>query len=349
MQQKNNIVRGRATMVVDAMNLYKICFEGVKSYALQQSNLHAVWGFMKKLRGLLNENINNHTYQISRVILFWDGPESGKLRRDIYPEYKEKRNRFFNGIDPYYQQKEKIVELMRLLGIESYEHPFIEADDCIAEYVRQNKDKEHIIILSNDNDYFQLIDKNVHIFYLNRIQIKEHIYPKNLLINAENFEYYFEQNYKNILLKKIIIGDESDNIVGAKGFSEKSILNEVPMFIKREYDRNTLLEYALKQQAEKNRGKRLQVLIDFLKDDDRYNLSETLINLKSKKFITEECTRDIENILPLPLDLKGFYSTLKSEQYKLIHKQIMTDPDFDGDVRNFSQPFLLTNKFKKNE
>lgn len=339
-------MKNRAVLIVDAMNLYKICFEGVKSYALHKHNIHAVWGFMKKLRGLLNENVNNHTYQIYKTILFWDGPESGKLRKEIYEPYKEKRNRFFNGIDPYYQQKDMIISIMKMLGINSYEHPFVEADDCIAEYVRQNKDKENILILSNDNDYFQLIDKNVFIYYLNRIQVKDHIYPKNLLINSENFEYYFEQTHKNILLRKVIIGDESDNIYGAKGFSEKSILNEIPMFIKRPYERGSLLEYCLEQQSKGKKGKRLQILVDFLEDDERYNLAETLINLNNKKFISPDCIEEIKNIISLPVDLKEFYAKLKGTE---IYKQIRTDLDFDGDVRNFTSPFLLTNKIKKND
>lgn len=284
------MAKNKATLLVDATNLYKIVFEGVKSYALQKQNIHAVWGFLKKLRGLLNENITNreHPYQIGKTILFWDGPNSGKLRKEIYPEYKEKRNRYFSGIDPYYQQEEVIREMMKLLGINSYRHEYVEADDCIAEYVRQNKDKETIFIASTDNDYFQLIDRNVYIYYLNRINTRNHIYPKNVLINSDNFEYYFDYSYKNLLLRKIIIGDESDNISGAKGFSEKSILNEIPMFVKKQFDRNTLLEYC-QEQSKIKKGKRLQILIDFLSDDEKFKLIESLIDLKSDRFITEEC------------------------------------------------------------
>jgi 5'-3' exonuclease len=334
------MAKNKATMVVDATNLYKIVFEGVKSYALQKQNVHAVWGFLKKLRGVLNENLNNHTYQINRTILFWDGPDSGRLREDIYPNYKEKRKRFFNGIDPYYQQQYVVQDLLRLLGIESYTHHFVETDDMIAEYVRQNKEKENILILSNDNDYFQLVDKTVYIYYLNRIQTLNHVYPKNVLINSENFDYYFDYNPKNILLRKIIIGDESDSIIGAKGFSEKSFLNEIPMFIKKPHSREELLQYCYERKKIRT-GKRLQILIDFLQDDEKFTLVETLIDLKSDRFITEDCRQDIIALKPLPINLKQFFTEIKGGP---IFRQIVTDPDFDGDVKNFTAPFLYTNK-----
>lgn len=333
-------MKNKATLVVDATNLYKIVFEGVKSYALQKQNLHAVWGFLKKLRGVLNENVNNHSYGITKTILFWDGPESGDLRRAVFPNYKEKRKRFFNGIDPYYQQKEVIKEMLTFLGITSYENKIVETDDCIAEYVRQNKSKENILILSNDHDYFQLIDKNVFVYYLNRIQTQGHIYPKNLLINIENFEYYFDYNPKNILMRKIIVGDESDNIQGAKGFSEKSFVTEIPMFVRREYDRQSLLSYCNERSATR-KGKRLKILIDFLSDDYMFNLTESLINLKSDKFIDKKCKEDILNLKNNIVDLKGFYAYIKKIE---IHKQILTDLDFNGDYRFFLEPFLLTKK-----
>lgn len=336
------MVKNRATLLVDATNLYKIVFEGVKSYALQKQNIHAVWGFIKKLRGLLNENVNNreHPCQISKTILFWDGPNSGRLRKDIYPEYKEKRNRYFNGIDPYYQQEEVIREMMKYLGINSFRHEFVETDDCIAEYVRQNKDKENIFIASNDHDYFQLIDRNVYIYYLNRISHRSHIYPKNLLINSENFEYYFDYNHKNLLLRKVIIGDESDNIIGAKGFSEKSIINEIPMFVKKEFNHDSLLEYCNEQAATK-KGKRLRILIDFLENKEHFNLVESLINLKSDRFITDDCKKQISEIQSLPIDLKGFSAFTKENG---IYQQIRIDLDFNGDIRYFNEPFLLTKK-----
>jgi hypothetical protein len=45
------MAKNKATMVVDATNLYKIVFEGVKSYALQKQNVHTMWGFLKKTQG----------------------------------------------------------------------------------------------------------------------------------------------------------------------------------------------------------------------------------------------------------------------------------------------------------
>lgn len=91
------------------------------------------------------------------------------------------------------------------------------------------------------------------------------------------------------------------------------------------------------------KGKRLRILIDFLENKEQFNLVESLINLKSDRFITHDCKKEISELQPLPIDLKGFSVFTKENG---IYQQIKIDLDFNGDIRHFNEPFLLTNKQK---
>jgi len=86
-------------------------------------------------------------------------------------------------------------------------HPQMEADDCIAIYVKkllekypntENTNKCNIYIITSDNDYLQLIRENVHIHNLAFKNLKE--------------SKIFTGNPEIDLKIKIIMGDVSDNI-----------------------------------------------------------------------------------------------------------------------------------------
>ena len=332
-----------ATLLVDGTNLYKIAFEGVKNYALQRKNIHAVWGFLKKLRGLLEYNHKGeHPHYITKVIIFWDGAKSGQLRKDIYPEYKGNREKYFEGNDPYYNQINILQDLLVDLGMVNYKHLFVETDDCIAYYVATHKD-ENNYIFTTDHDYFQLITNSTYVCYANRIKDVDDRYSNYKVINLQNFKHFFNYTYKNILIRKIILGDERDNIVGARGFSDKSIINEVPQMLHEELDREKLLALAeIKQESKKSPSKRLQILIDFLKNDDTYNLNKTLIDL-STPFITDDCKIEID---ALPLPKKAYPEFISKIKSNGIHQEIKMDMDFYGDIKLFLSPFYSLSSFK---
>lgn len=84
-------------------------------------------------------------------------------------------------------------------GVQSCEHKCAEADDIIAIFTRKihrdHPDTE-IVIITNDNDYLQLIDE------------------KTKLINMKNMDLSerLQQTPEVYLRMKIIMGDKSDNI-----------------------------------------------------------------------------------------------------------------------------------------
>lgn len=102
----------------------------------------------------------------------------------------------------------------------------VEADDFIGYYVVHKKPNERIVILSGDRDLTQLIQKDV-IVYCPSPNMKT-------FLNLENHKDLIGYRAENVLVKKIICGDVSDNIKGIKGVGEETLLKHFPELKERE-------------------------------------------------------------------------------------------------------------------
>lgn len=131
------------------------------------------------------------------IVVVWDGKNSLKARRDIYPEYKVKRNKpaedFFAVQDTF----KKLVQLSKAMYVEL---EGLEGDDIIAHLVNRLKtggySNSSILIESNDADLAQLG------------------------VPMTRKEFPIEAKW--IPLYKTLVGDPSDNIPGLKGFGKKA-------------------------------------------------------------------------------------------------------------------------------
>jgi 5'-3' exonuclease len=124
----------------------------------------------------------------------------------LYDKYKatrvnSKENGFMGG--PFFKMvyEENLFEQAGAQQI--LYHPRLEADDCIAIYVKELVEKCSpsecsVYIITSDNDYLQLIRENVHIYNLAFKNLKE--------------SKIFTGDPEKDLKIKIIMGDTSDNI-----------------------------------------------------------------------------------------------------------------------------------------
>ena len=130
-----------------------------------------------------------------------DCPRHDIWRRDIFPDYKGTRN--YDGFQgkPFFAMAYS-EDLFGEAGIiETFYHPRLEADDCIALSVKslRRKSPEHpIYIIASDHDYLQLVSPHTHIINLR--------YKK--LAESKTGSYDAKQN----LFIKTVMGDTSDNI-----------------------------------------------------------------------------------------------------------------------------------------
>lgn len=168
----------------------------------------------------------------TRVIILFDGANGSKRRKEIFPEYKCNRSQSARITKhPIYAdrinekaamqfQMKRIALYLQKLPLQYYITNDIEADDAIA-YLATNtfKDSE-VIIMSSDQDFYQLINDKISIWS----PTKKKIYTEQ--------SFYEEFNYptQNHAIAKCFLGDHSDNIPGVRGVGLKSIKKYFPEF-----------------------------------------------------------------------------------------------------------------------
>lgn len=141
------------------------------------------------------------------VVIVRDCPRETIWRMQYYPEYKETRkntckfkNKKYNIGNVFkhiYANLYPEIESKYKIKVVKFDNA--EADDVIAVLSRKLREIDEnrlIVIITNDNDYLQLVDNKTLIWSL-----------QNRLLNTK-----VEKSSQQILLKKILLGDTSDNI-----------------------------------------------------------------------------------------------------------------------------------------
>jgi|TARA_R110000803_G_scaffold55379_5_gene112300 5'-3' exonuclease len=283
------------TLLVDGDALIKTAYHGASNLYYKDTHIGGLFQFFSLLRKVITTN------RFDKVFIFWDGPFSGRLRHEIYNEYKANRDKdFYNVTEPkdlsLFLQKERVKAYAEELFIRQYEDEVCEADDCIGYYCSQIKDDEKVVILTNDRDMCQLIDDRVAIYILN----------KRTIVSKYNYGEYFDHHQSNSALIKIITGDSSDNIKGVKGVKEKTLLKYFPELSEKKL---TLGEIFIKINGIQNdRKTRLKTLDNILngvttgvQGERLYEINERIINL-TDPIMTENCKDNVDNIIESPID-----------------------------------------------
>lgn len=182
--------------------------------------------FMKHFDDTYMKNLlkfkNMYNIPNENMIVVRDCPRETIWRMNIFPEYKANRkntcnyknkkynigNIFKHIYNVLYPQLEKQYSF-KIVKIEN-----AEADDVIAvlaNKIREIDKNRLIVIISNDNDYLQLVNEKTLIWSL-----------QGKLLNTK-----VESTAEEILLRKILKGDESDNIPSLIGNMSEKELNEI--------------------------------------------------------------------------------------------------------------------------
>lgn len=281
-------------LLVDGNNLFTIGFHGVRGYSHNGNNIGAIIHFMNTLRSFLEEN--NH----DKVVVFWDGKNSAKKRKEIFPEYKANRAVKDTGqLESFEYQKIRVKQYLEEIFVRQCESIDAEADDLISYYC-QISSEEDITIFSADRDLSQLISEKVCLYLPD---IKRYVrYGDTISFNG------FNVNINNVVLYKILVGDKSDNISGISGFGSKTLLDLCPDFEHKVY---TLDE--IKRKAENILlTKQKKPLLNLISGENKsnidkenfYNIAERIINLK-KPMINEEEKYEIESVYSESIDSDG--------------------------------------------
>lgn len=363
------------TLLIDGSNLLEVSSRGDDRLSGTGKPTGGIFQFFLQLKMLLRKG--NFRY----VYVFWDGNQSGLLRYKLNSDYKANRDKEFedeeelsdymkavnakiNGMKQYFSKKKdpaklaqikkqkEIFHWQREVIIDCLEELFVrqcmcdktEADDFIGYYVTHKKSNERIVICSNDMDLTQLIAEDV-IVYVQSLKD---------FLTVKNYTKIEGINYQNVVLKKVLCGDTSDNIKGIKGFGEKTLLNNFDEITKRKVTLNEIIEKAKNINEERAKLKKKPLkwaenivnrVTDGVQGSEIYEINEKIIDLK-KPLMTDEAVEMIENIMYTPIDPED--RTLEN-LYRILLENDVEDLRDETKFSNFFNEFLyLIDKEKRN-
>lgn len=290
------------------------------------------FGFLDSLKSAMNKTLPD------RVVVMWDGFQSGKLRYEIYPPYKSKRKKDWNetekaiATDGLYshQDLEKVEFLKQKISIKNYleelyvrqlEVDYIEADDLIAQYIlRSANDDEEIVVFSRDKDYLQLISDKVSIMTSDSA----------FILNKRQYEEKYGYTLDNELLFKCFEGDDSDEIEGVKGITRNMLIKYFPNIAKEKYLYSRLVEESLEAQKKK----KLKIYEKIIGAESVLYRNAKLMNLR-KPFLNSEAIQMVDAVKYGTLD----ESRSVEQAISLFIKDGMINNIHDNNLENFFSPF----------
>lgn len=351
------------TLLIDGNSLLETCFHGDPKLNSKGVHYGGIFQFLLQMKILLAKRDFNYIY------CFWDGDNSGELRNQIYPEYKLNRDKnfsidnvssdYYRDIDrfvknvlnkrnkekspekvtqkeDFYRQRNILQEYLEELFIRQVSCEKIEGDDLIAYYCVNKKENDRIYIVSGDMDLSQLIDDYI-CLYVPRMK---------KFITKDNHIKELGYSHKNVLLKKTICGDASDNIKGVKGVAEKTLFEIMPEI----KDREVKLYEVIARCRELNEGRKAEKkkpiaayeniingVTNGIHNGKMYEINHKIINLK-EPLMSQDSIELMEDLMYVVIDPEG---RSMSNLYKMI---LRDDIDELINENKFSTFFSTFNK-----
>ena len=345
-------------LVIDGNSVLKSSLVNKDAINSKGEEYGAILLFLRRVGQLLMKRDFDH------CVVCWDGFNSGALRWQLYGDYKANRDKNYEAAsaisnpqsdyDAYiaayckkvmdYHRKNKqcvrrgetddenfqrqrgiLQEIFDELFVRQYMYENVEGDDLIAYYCKNKGQNDYIVIVSEDRDISQLIQDDICLFIPSK---KVFVSPKN------DVEILGIPSY-NMVLKKIICGDASDNIKGVKGMGETTLEKYYPQIKTEKATLEGFLSVCkgILEERKANKLKPLKCLenaingvTDGCQGDKLYEINEKIIDL-SQPLLTEDAENELKEIYNAPIDPEG--RDLKNV-YRIIERNGMSEL-YDGD------------------
>jgi len=213
-------------LIVDGTNTFLRCF--MANPAMDENGNHTggVVGFLKSVGYAIK------LLAPTRCVIIFDGVGGSFKRRQIYPNYKEKRkgrirlNRAYEDMSDMTTEEEscikqylRLTKYLQVLPVNILSIDHVEADDVIAYLATEHfKDSRKVFIMSSDKDFLQLSTEKISVYS----PTKKRIYgPAEVLA-----DYQIHPN--NFVMFRAMDGDDSDNIDGIEGAGPKTVVKHFP-------------------------------------------------------------------------------------------------------------------------
>lgn len=322
------------TLLVDGNNLLRISMADTKRN-YRGEHYGGVFQFLLQLRMMINKIGSRLEY----IYVFFDDHDSGVLRYNLYKGYKANRDKDYEnspyGKSDYWKklnatidsmqnsiykkkktsekddeerenfnrEREIVLKCLNELYIRWVFDDITEGDDLIAYYVKHKKPNEKIVIMSTDHDLTQLISDDVCVFDK---KLKKYL-------SKENFKEYRGIPVENVVVEKILLGDDSDNIKGINGLSEKRLVELIPEIKERAVTVDEVIDTAKKMIEERTKEKKKPLkwhenIVNGVSNGDYdgnfYEINEKIISL-SEPLITEEAKKEMDETMYTVQDPEG--------------------------------------------
>src|SRR4051794_16824442 len=128
-----------------------------------------------------------------------DAGDETVFRKEIYPEYKSTRQ---SPPDDFHPQEERIIQIVKDVGVPIFVKPGFEADDLIATMARQLCEQDYeVFLVSKDKDLRQILTPCVHMFDP----------QNNEVIDEKKLEEKVGYGPKEAVEVQTLMGDAIDN------------------------------------------------------------------------------------------------------------------------------------------
>ena len=198
-------------LVVDGSNLLFQMFYGMPARITNKDGkaIQGTLGFVGALLKMIRMIAPTH------VTVLFDG-ECTNERSEIEPDYKGNRIDYSQmpEEDTPFSQLPDIYAALDYLGIRHRETTDCEADDWIAGYAHSYGKKMDVVIVSQDSDFFQLIDQQV--------KVLRYRGEKSVLCNREYIQVKLGVEPEQYAAYKSLTGDTTDNIRGVEKVGPKT-------------------------------------------------------------------------------------------------------------------------------
>src|SRR3978361_761083 len=162
----------------------------------------ATFVFTQRLLNLIEQRKPDY---LAMVI---DAGDETVFRKDIYPEYKSNRK---SRPDDFHPQEERIISIVRDIGIPIFVKGGFEADDLIATMAHQLSDQGFdVYMVSGDKDLRQVISDNA----------KMYVCYTDEVLDAARLETKYGFTPKEAVEIQTLMGDNTDNVPGIPGIGD---------------------------------------------------------------------------------------------------------------------------------
>ena len=277
-------------LIVDGLNIFIRAYVANPSMSSNGVHVGGIVGTLKILQKVFRQ------VRPDKAMVVWDGAGGSKRRKQIRKDYKAGRNPIRLNRNNYalsqteeyegkIKQQYRVIEYLNNAPVTQIIIDGVEADDIISWACKEHYcDSWQKVIVSNDKDFFQILDECTVIMR----SVKDEILSRHTVVER----YGIHPN--NFALARAIAGDRSDNLKGIEGIGLKTIAKKYS-FLKEEtaYSIEDIIKYTRDNYPSLKTLNRVLDGLDIISENYKImQLYSPNISFQSTQILKEQMSKD---------------------------------------------------------